>query len=56
MEKGLLIRERAALVGVSADTVINWELRGVQPALKCHRQKLVEFLVPEIYDGRIPMT
>ncbi len=31
MDKGLLIRELAALVGVSADTVINWELRGVKP-------------------------
>lgn len=31
MEKGLLIRELAALVGVTADTVINWELRGVKP-------------------------
>jgi len=26
-----LIRELAALVNVSADTVINWELRGVKP-------------------------
>lgn len=31
MDQGLLIRELAALVGVSADTVINWELRGVKP-------------------------
>ena len=31
MDRGLLIRELAALVGVSADTVINWELRGVKP-------------------------
>jgi ribosome-binding protein aMBF1 (putative translation factor) len=31
MEKGLLIRELAALVGVSADTVINCELRDVKP-------------------------
>jgi hypothetical protein len=31
MDKGLLIRELAALVGVTADTVINWELRGVKP-------------------------
>ena len=27
----MLIRELAALVGVSPDTVINWELRGVKP-------------------------
>jgi DNA-binding transcriptional regulator YiaG len=31
MDEGLLIRELAALVGVTADTVINWELRGVKP-------------------------
>ena len=26
-----MIKELAALVGVSEDTVINWELRGVKP-------------------------
>ena len=31
MDKGLLIRELVALVGVTADTVMNWELRGVRP-------------------------
>ena len=31
MDKGLLIRELAEFVGVSPDTVINWELRGVKP-------------------------
>ena len=31
MDKGLLIRDPAALVGVSPDTVINWEMRGVKP-------------------------
>ena len=55
MDRGLLIRELAALVGVTADTVINWELRGVTPTLKCHRKGLVEFLGPEVYDGRIPI-
>lgn len=54
MDKGLLIRELAALIGVSADTVINWELRGVKPTLKCHRQKVVEFLGLEVYNGHIP--
>ena len=32
MDKGLLIRELAALVGVSPDSIINWELRNVKPA------------------------
>ena len=31
MDQGLLMRELAALVGVTSDTVINWELRGVKP-------------------------
>jgi len=31
MDRGLLIRELAALVGVSPDTIINWELRDVKP-------------------------
>ncbi len=31
MDKGLPTRELAALVGVSPDTIINWELRGVRP-------------------------
>ena len=31
MDQGLLIRELATLVGVSPDTIINWELKGVKP-------------------------
>ena len=38
MDKGLLIRELAAFVGVTADTVINWELRGVKPMGKSLRR------------------
>ena len=34
MDKHLLIRELATLVGVSPDTIINWELRNVSPAEK----------------------
>ena len=34
MDKGLLIRELATLVGVSPDTIINWELRHVKPTGK----------------------
>jgi hypothetical protein len=44
----------AALFGTTEDTIINWELRGRKPTLKCHRKGLVEFLGPEVYDGRIP--
>ena len=31
MDRRLMIKELAALVGVSEDTVINWELKGVKP-------------------------
>ena len=56
MDRELMIKDLAALIGTTQDTVINWELRGVKPTLKCHRQKLVEFLGTEVYDGRIPTT
>jgi transcriptional regulator with XRE-family HTH domain len=39
MDKGLLIRELAAQSGVTKDTVINWEIRGIVPA-KRHAKKL----------------
>jgi len=44
-------REGQPLVGVSPDTIINWELRGVKLTLKRHRQRLAEFLGSEVYDG-----
>ncbi len=31
MDKGLLIRELASQLGVTEDTLINWEVRDVQP-------------------------
>lgn len=31
MDKNMLIRELAQLIGVTEDTVINWELRGIRP-------------------------
>ena len=31
MDKGLLIRELASHLGVSEDTVINWEIRDMRP-------------------------
>jgi transcriptional regulator with XRE-family HTH domain len=46
MDKGLLIRELAEQLGVSEDTVINWEVRGVRPRgslgekIKIYRQAL----------------
>jgi len=32
MDKNMLIREFAEPMGVSEDTVINWEVRGVKPS------------------------
>jgi len=31
MDKGLMIKELASQLGVSEDTVINWEIRGRKP-------------------------
>jgi DNA-binding transcriptional regulator YiaG len=31
MDKGLMIKELAAQLGVTEDTVINWEVRGRMP-------------------------
>ena len=38
MDRRLMIKELAALVGVSEDTVINWEKRGVKPMGKSLRR------------------
>ncbi|MBU4313165.1 MAG: helix-turn-helix transcriptional regulator [Candidatus Omnitrophica bacterium] len=34
MDKGLRIKELARLIGVTPDSVINWEKRGVKPRWK----------------------
>ena len=43
MDKGLLIRELADIIGVTPDTVINWELRDMQPA-KRHISRVSNFI------------
>jgi len=43
MDKGFLIRELASQIGVTEDTVINWEMRGVEPTRKS-LDKLEAFL------------
>ena len=50
MDKGLLIRELAALVGVSPDTILNWELRNVKPMGRNLRrvQEVLEVKAPEV--------
>ena len=32
MDKNMLIRELAELIGVTEDSVINWEKRGMKPS------------------------
>jgi len=54
MDRGIMIKDLAALLGTDENTIINWELRGTKPTFKCHRKGLVEFLGPGVYDGRIP--
>jgi len=44
MDRELMIKDLAALIGTTEDTIINWELRDVKPTLKRHRKGLVEFL------------
>ena len=43
MDNGLEIKELAELVGVTEDTVINWEIRGVKPRRKTYK-KLLKFI------------
>jgi len=43
MDAGLKIRELAGLIGVTEDTVINWEVRGRRPLKKDAYQKLEAF-------------
>ncbi len=38
MDKGLMIKEFASQIGVSKDTVINWELRGIKPKMRNMRK------------------
>ena len=32
MDAGLMIKDLAKMLGVTQDTVINWELRGISPS------------------------
>jgi ribosome-binding protein aMBF1 (putative translation factor) len=42
MDAGLSVKELAAHIGVSPDTVLNWELRGIEP--RWHLDELQETL------------
>ncbi len=43
MEQGLLIRQLADILGVTEDTVINWDIRGMVPA-KRHMDRLIRII------------
>jgi len=43
MDKGLMIKELAEIVGVTEDTVINWEIRNIKPEGK-NLERLKAFL------------
>jgi DNA-binding XRE family transcriptional regulator len=43
IDAGLNIRELAAWIGVTEDTVINWEIRGMRPLRRKVREKVREF-------------
>lgn len=46
MDFGLLIKDLAALIGVTEDTIINWELRGINPIEK-NLKKVIDLLSAE---------
>jgi len=43
MDSNMLIKELALKIGVTEDTVINWEIRGVTPR-KIHLEEIKSFL------------
>ena len=44
MDAGFLIKDLADLVGVTEDTVINWEIRGMRPWKRNVRNKVNQFI------------
>ena len=44
MDAGLQIKDLALMLGVTQDTVINWELRGMRPKTQRARTKVHEFI------------
>jgi len=43
MDRGLLIKDPAEIIGVTEDTIINWELRNITPHGK-HLKNIYAFL------------
>ena len=49
MDAGFQIREFAEIIGVTPDTVINWELRGMKPLRKDVRKRVRGFMADNYY-------
>jgi DNA-binding transcriptional regulator YiaG len=47
MDKRLKIKELAEQIGVTEDTVINWEIRGIKPRMICSERirKALDILI-----------
>jgi len=51
MDAGLQIKELAEMLGVTIETVINWELRGTQPRGREIRERIMRLIkVPLAFD------
>jgi len=51
MDAGFQIKELAEMLGVTLETVINWELRGTQPRGKKIRERIWRLLnVPATFE------
>ena len=49
MDAGLQIREFAEIIGVTQDTVINWELRGMKPLRNKVKKSINGFMEDNCY-------
>jgi len=47
MDGGLLTKEFADLIGVTENTIINWEVRGMKPWRRDIRKKVNQFIKNE---------
>ena len=49
MDAGFQIRHFAEIIGVTQDTVINWEVRGMMPLRKDVRNRIQGFIAENCY-------
>ena len=53
MDAGLQIKELAEMIGVTQDTVINWELRGMKPLRKDVKKRINGFMEDNCFKNSI---